>query len=336
MDGSATCTIEMAECLQKQGINVTIAGILREEENYTLNGVKYYHLGNNYDLSHHLPLLSNEKFKVVQVLRAGCLAKVSEHFPGAKKIVRLGDAFFSAHETTPSNINNLADKVIAVSSYIKESAKKWGINEEKITIVPVGIRTDIFYRLPEISRQKNLLVFAGATIPEKGIHLLLEAFGTIGASFPDAKLEIYGAASLWGRKDEIPWLKIERKNPSILYKGAKHKQELSEAFNRSKLCIVPSLIPEGFARVSIEAQACGCPVVCSNAGGLPETLVDRETGYVINHINPENLASTLIDLLSDTNRLKAMSRKAAEHATTFSVENSAHAFMQVVAGEDRL
>jgi len=331
MAGSASCTIEMAECLQKQGIDVTIAGILREGANYEHNGVKYYHLGNTFDLTLHLPLIRKEKFNVIQLLRAGYLTQVSEHFPGAKIIVRLGDVFFLAHETTPSQINDLTDKVIAVSSYVKESAIKWGINEEKITIVPVGIRTDIFCRSSKISRQENLLMFAGATIPEKGIFLLLDAFRKIGTSIPDARLEIYGAESLWGRKNEIPWMSIQRNNPEILYKGAQHKQELSIAFNRSKLCIVPSLIPEGFTRVSIEAQACGCPVVCSDAGGLPETLLHRETGYVIDHICPDNLASTLIDLLSDASHLKAMSGKAAEHAAKYSVENSTHAFMQVVA-----
>jgi len=330
MDGSASCTIEMAECLQKQGIDVTIAGILYEGANYDHNGVKYYHLGATFDLPLHLPRLRKEKFTVIQVLRAGYLAQIQEHFPLAKIIVRLGDVFFLTHETSPSTINALADKVIAVSSFVKESAINWGINEDKITIVPVGIRTDIFYRSAENTRQDNLMVFAGATIPEKGIHLLLEAFSTIVTSIPDARLEINGAESLWGRKNEIPWVSIERNNPQILYKGVQHKQELSIALNRARLCIVPSLIPEGFTRVSIEAQACGCPVVCSEAGGLPETLVHRETGYVVKHINPENLASTLLDLLSDVSRLKTMSSKAAEHAARYSVENSTHAFMQVV------
>ena len=330
MGGSASCTIEMAEYLQKQGLNITIAGILREGKNYHHNGVQYYHLGNNYDLDRHLPLLGKENFDLVQVLRGGCLQKVAEHFPGAKRMVRLVDVFFTAHKTSPSMINQLAEDVIAVSSFVKESAIKWGIEEEKITVVPVGIRTDIFRRLPEIYREKNLLVFAGATIPEKGIHLLLKGFLGILSSFPDAKLEIYGAAGLWGRKEEIPWIKVEQKFPNILIKGAKTKEELTKALNRSVLCIVPSLVPEGFTRVSIEALACGCPVVCNAVGGLPETLIDGETGYVINHMTHENLASMLIDLLSDINRLASMSIKAAEHAKRFSVENSAHAFMQMV------
>lgn len=330
MAGSASCTIEMAEYLHKQGINVTIAGILREGKSYHHNGVKYYHLGNDYDLDRHLPLLGKENFDLVQVLRGGCLQKVAEHFPGAKRIVRLVDVFFTAHETTPSMINQLAENVIAVSSFVKESAIKWGIEEKKITVVPVGIRTDIFRRLPQINREKNLLIFAGATIPEKGILLLLKGFLGILTSFPDAKLEVYGSAGLWRRKEEIPWIKVEQKFPNILYKGETPKEELTKALNRSVLCIVPSLVPEGFARISIEAQACGCPVVCSAAGGLPETLVDGETGCIVKQVTHEKLASALIDLLSDINRLESMSIKAAEHAKRFSVENSANAFKRMV------
>ncbi len=331
MDGSATCTIELAEYLQKQGFNVTIAGILLEKETYIHNGVKYYHLGNNYNIDHHFRLLGEENFEVIQVIRGDVLKKVSEYFPGAKKIVRLGDIIFSAHEVSPSLINELADEVIAVSIYVKESAIKWGINEQKITIVPVGIRTDIFRRLPEIYREKNLLVFAGATIKEKGIHLLLKGFLGILTSFPDAKLEVYGATSLWGRKkEEIPWKAIEQKNSNIFYKGKESKKKLSYALNRSILCVVPSLIPEGFSRVSIEAQACGCPVVCAAAGGLPETIIDGETGIIVNHLTHDNLVAVLINLLSDTDCLQAMSIKAAEHAKRFSVENTAYVFKKMI------
>lgn len=332
MGGAASCTIEMAEYLQKIGLNITIAGILNEGEAYIQNGVTYYHLGSNYDLSHHLPILAKEDFDVIQVLRGGCLPQVAEFFPRAKKIVRLIDVFFGSHKTSASVINEMADEVIAVSSYVKENAIKWGVKEEKITIIPVGIRTDLFCSIPEISRDKKLLVFSGATIPEKGIGILLKAFVTLQAHIPDAKLEVYGSANLWSRREVIPWQEIEQKFPHMIsYKGETSKAELAIALNRAAICIVPSLVPEGFTRASIEAQACGCPIVCSAAGGLPETLIDGETGYIIKQITHENLANKLESMLKDKNCLEIMSRKAAEYAQMFSVENSAFAFMQVLS-----
>jgi glycosyltransferase involved in cell wall biosynthesis len=125
-------------------------------------------------------------------------------------------------------------------------------------------------------------------------------------------------------------MKVEQKFPNIIYKGVKFKEELTKALNRSALCIIPSLVPEGFGRVSLEAQACGCPVVCNAIGGLPETLIEGETGYVVNHMTHKNLATTIIDLLLDTNRLQSMSIKAAEYAQKFPVKNAAHDFMKML------
>ncbi len=135
---------------------------------------------------------------------------------------------------------------------------------------------------------------------------------------------------MWGRKKEVvDWFDVEQKNPNIRYKGAKHKRELSIAMNRSALCIVPSMVPEGFTRVSLEAQACGCPVVCTAAGGLPETIVERETGCVVPQTNHESLVKLLKEILPDSSRLLSMSIKATEHAKKFSVESSAQAFMKL-------
>lgn len=331
MTGAASCTIEMAECLTQKGFEVTIASILHEEKSYCHNGVRYYHLGSNDEFDRNLSLLGKENFGVVQDLSGRMLQKTAEFFPRAQKIVRLIDAFFGGHEITPEMINNHADNVIAVSSYLQEIAIKWGIKKELITRIPVGIRTDIFRRMPAITREKNLLVFAGATLPEKGIHFLLKGFLGILTPFPDAKLEVYGSAGLWGKKEVIPWQKVEQKFPNILYRGTRPKEELSTALNRSTLCIVPSLIPEGFARASIEAQACGCPVVCNAVGGMPETLINGKTGHLINHISHENLSVALIKLLSDSDRLQAMSVKAAEHAKKYSVENATNAFIKLIA-----
>lgn len=74
----------------------------------------------------------------------------------------------------------------------------------------------------------------------------------------------------------------------------------------------PSVAPETFGRVSIEAQACGVPVLGSNIGGIPETMLDGVTGYLI---EPGNIPAWRdhILLLCDESRCKEMGLAARSH-----------------------
>lgn len=71
---------------------------------------------------------------------------------------------------------------------------------------------------------------------------------------------------------------------------------------------------EGLPNVLIEAQASGVPIVCTGAGGMPETYVDGVTGLTVPDANAEALASAVLALLNDPERRDAMSRRAEAHA----------------------
>jgi len=60
---------------------------------------------------------------------------------------------------------------------------------------------------------------------------------------------------------------------------------------------MPSLWPEPFGRVSVEANRLGVPAVVSSAGGLPETIVDGVTGYVFRSDDSEELAEKIVRVL---------------------------------------
>jgi glycosyltransferase involved in cell wall biosynthesis len=78
-----------------------------------------------------------------------------------------------------------------------------------------------------------------------------------------------------------------------------HCHDMPAAFLAAQVAIVPSLVPETFGRTSIEAQAMGCPVILSDIGGLPETIISfdqdevRFTGWLVPPGDTEVLAARL-------------------------------------------
>ena len=78
-----------------------------------------------------------------------------------------------------------------------------------------------------------------------------------------------------------------------------HCREMPAAFLAAEVALVPSLVPETFGRTSIEAQAMGCPVIVSDIGALPETVIAPErdksgfTGWLVKPGDPAALAAKI-------------------------------------------
>jgi glycosyltransferase involved in cell wall biosynthesis len=69
--------------------------------------------------------------------------------------------------------------------------------------------------------------------------------------------------------------------------------DLPTAYMLADVVVVPSIVPEGFGRVPVEAQAMGRPVVVSNSGGLRETMLEGETGWLVRVNDPQDLAEAI-------------------------------------------
>lgn len=334
MGGGVASMIDLAESLHRAEVDVTVAAILHEGKNYRHNGVTYHNVGPGEDLDPNYSLLSDRRFDVILAHRGFVIERAARYFPFAVKILRSIDVYSRPHGVPAGAINLRADAVIAVSQFVKSGLVKWGVREEKIEVINDGLRTDVFCRNHDIAREENLIVFAGATIPEKGIFTLLKACNLLMRHEPGLRLEVYGSVGLWKQEKElVDWRKVTSLRPNIVYKGATTKEDLARAFNRASLCVIPSdpnVLREGFPRVSTEAQGCGCPVIVSQSGGLPETLVDGETGVIVDPLTEETLADAIGRLLADRGKRDEMSRKAEQYAKRFTVDDSALAFLNVI------
>ena len=76
-----------------------------------------------------------------------------------------------------------------------------------------------------------------------------------------------------------------------------------------------SIEPEGFGRIPIEAQAMGCPIIATNHGGATETVLDGETGFLVEPANAEALANAIQNVLNMTSEERAtMASKGMQNA----------------------
>ncbi|MEO0898020.1 MAG: N-acetyl-alpha-D-glucosaminyl L-malate synthase BshA [Bacteroidota bacterium] len=113
------------------------------------------------------------------------------------------------------------------------------------------------------------------------------------------------------------------------------QNSVEEIYSIGDLFLLPSE-SESFGLAALEAMACRVPVVSTNSGGLPELVIDGETGFTSPVGDVDKMAKDAIHILEDPNRWKEFSDRAYNHAQHFSIEEIVpkyEQFYQEVTGE---
>lgn len=162
------------------------------------------------------------------------------------------------------------------------------------------------------------IVMAGRLTPEKGTHVLIQAFRQLVAHHPEAKLQIYGdGPARAGLESLVVNLNLVG---HVHFHGYADQGENLSALRNAWALVVPSLWAEPFGMVSVEAQMQGVPVVASNVGGLKETIQDGLTGYLVPPGNDNELALRLLSICNSRKRVAAMGINAHHFAiSSFSI-----------------
>jgi len=156
------------------------------------------------------------------------------------------------------------DQIIAISQTVaKRTEKYYRRKAEKIIYPPVDTRKFFPAKQEEKQREKYFLLVSRLE-PYKKVGLAVKAFNSLGQ-----KLKIVGRGG-----EEKKLKKISRKNIEFL--GKVSDQKLISLYQNCQAVIFPQ--EEDFGLVSLEAQACGRPVIAYGGGGAKETVVDGKTG----------------------------------------------------------
>jgi glycosyltransferase involved in cell wall biosynthesis len=167
-------------------------------------------------------------------------------------------------------------------------------------------------------------LFVGTLEPRKNIPLLLEAFAVLRRTV-DAQLLIVGAR---GWLDEPIFAAHARSSvgDAARFVGALGEEDLAVLYSHAGVFVLPSLY-EGFGLLVLEAMACGAPVVCSNAGPLPEVAGDA--AILLKPEDPTAWAVAMRNVLTTPRIAAELRQRGFERARAFSWEQTALATREV-------
>ncbi|MEO8555608.1 MAG: glycosyltransferase family 4 protein [Actinomycetota bacterium] len=196
-------------------------------------------------------------------------------------------------------------RVLTVShSSARDIVAEFGVDPGRVEVIPLGVDAEVF-RLPALPRVPGRLVaMASADTPMKGIATLLEAFAKLRTE-RDVELVLVAKPVPGGMTESlVESLAISR---NVRFVNGISDVELAELIGSAEIACVPSLY-EGFSLPTVEAMACGTPLVVSRGGALPEVV--GQDGLCADLVTPGDvgeLADAIGTLLDDPARRTAMS-----------------------------
>jgi glycosyltransferase involved in cell wall biosynthesis len=235
-----------------------------------------------------------------------------------------------------------ADLVLGVSNFIAAGVRqRFPSFARRCSHVYNGADIALFAKPPGVEPIPKQLLFVGRLAPEKGIHVLLDAFQMVLAQHPDAHLKLIGPErvfpleALFPACDDPHVLELEEYfrpdmyadllrakvselpsgSVSFLNEGMRFV-ELVPHYHSASIFTFPSVCEEACPLPPIEAMASGVPVVATRDGPLPELVEDGRSGLLVERSNVQALADAILRLLSNPDERDAMAQAAFERAST--------------------
>ena len=214
-----------------------------------------------------------------------------------------------------------ADLCIANSSDTCQKVKD--LSGKECTVLPYGTTVSAVDLDLQENEQPRVL-FTGRLIERKGLEYLLYAVPEIRSKF-DARFIITGNGDQRSRLEQVrDELGLQ---DTVTFTGFLSKKELSQEYSKCDVWVNPGIVDswgdaEGLGVGSIEAYNYCKPVVASAVGGIPDTVVNGQTGYLVPEKNSAALASAICDLLEHPEKAKRFGRNGHQFAAkTFSWDN---------------
>ena len=202
-------------------------------------------------------------------------------------------------------INNAVAKVIAVTHAVKEVMITSGIQAGKIEVIHPGqdvrrFQSCVPYRAAvraeyNIADEDIVIAAAGKLHPGKGVYELLDAVRQLTATRQNLKVMYIGDGE---ERQRLPDRAKElRMADRVIMTG--YRSDIDRLFSAIDIFALPSKGYESFGMVLIEAMAAGKPVIGTATGGIPEIIVDNQTGLLVTPGSVDELAKAIERLIAE-------------------------------------
>ncbi|MFH1428573.1 MAG: glycosyltransferase family 4 protein [Candidatus Margulisiibacteriota bacterium] len=173
-----------------------------------------------------------------------------------------------------------------------------------------------------IQESEKIILFVGRVVNGKGVEPLILAFQKIADKYPGWKMMIVGS-SWFGEtiKDEFLLRLKKISEPikeKILFTGFVPNENLPAIYSIADIFSAPSIMEEPFGLVFVEAMASGLPVIASERGGIPDVVVQGQTGFLAaNPDDPAEIAEILQLMISGTEKSFEFGRAGRKRVEQF-------------------
>jgi glycosyltransferase involved in cell wall biosynthesis len=210
----------------------------------------------------------------------------------------------------------LSSRIITISPRLRDEIAQYGVTRsERIEVIPLGFELDAFASQPRASGDfrrslgipvgAKLIGAVGRLVPIKNISLLLEAAALARREAPELRVVLVGDGEL--RADLEAQAAALEMTEAVVFAG--WRRDLPSVYADLDAVVISSH-NEGTPASLIEAMATGCPVIATRVGGVPDLIVDGETGRLVPPGNREALAVALLALFRESARTARMAELA--------------------------
>ena len=210
-------------------------------------------------------------------------------------------------------------QAVSVSRYTGELLRAKGGNGLDVAVIPNAVDTADFVPMEKdpvlLSRWglegKKIILTVARLEERKGHDRVIIALQRVLQKVPNAHYLVCGTGEESDRlKQMVTDMNLE---DAVTFVDHVAQQELCQVYNLADLFIMPnrrvaSGVTEGFGIVFLEAGACGVPVIGGNDGGVPDAIVDGETGFLVNGDDVDAIENRLVQLLSDDDLCRRMGK----------------------------
>lgn len=249
------------------------------------------------------------------------------------------------------------DAVVTVSDFVTDRARA-RFPDRAATLHTIGNGVDVGRFTPARQRESNgsprRLLFVGRISPDKGVHLLIEAFDRVARERPELELTLVGKVGMlpfdlvslllsddpaaldslrpFYGQSTLAWLIKEvlgqkksyrqqleaRLSPQVAgrvrFVSNLSLEELAQTYTQADLLVLPSIWRESYGLPVAESMACGVPVLAADCGGVPELVDAGVTGMLVPRLDVDALTAAMREMLSDPGRLRTMGEASRHRA----------------------